>query len=295
MRLLLFAAFIVFIAANLSSASGPVTIRMNNDYLFRALLQQNNNALKGLICSLLHMSPQEVRSVSVTNPILLGTSIDDKTFFLDVHTLLNNSSIINLELQVINEHNWTERSLVYLCRAFDNLARGRDYRQVLSAVQIGLLDFTLFPEHPEFYATYRMLNEKNHMLYSDKLRLSVVDLNHIEMATDEDRRYHTDSWASFFKATTWEEIKMLAQKDEYIHDAANTIYQLSQDEMIRLQCEAREDYYLRQRSVEHYMQEQNATIQALQDTNKAQSAMIQELRDMVAVLQAQAGQQRSGS
>ena len=47
------------------------------------------------------------------------------------------------------------------------------------------------------------------MLYSDKLRLSVVDLTKIDMATKEDKAYHIDYWASLFKATTWEEIKML--------------------------------------------------------------------------------------
>lgn len=41
---------------------------------------------------------------------------------------------------------------------------------------------------------------------------------------------------------------MLAQNNEYIKEASDTIYQLSQEEKIRLQCEAREDYYRRQRS-----------------------------------------------
>lgn len=36
---------------------------------------------------------------------------------------------------------------------------------------------------------------------------------------------------------------MLAQKNQCIGEAAETIYQLSQEEKIRLQCEAREDYY----------------------------------------------------
>lgn len=33
------------------SATGPVPIRLSNDYLFRALLQRSNSTLKGLICS----------------------------------------------------------------------------------------------------------------------------------------------------------------------------------------------------------------------------------------------------
>lgn len=125
------------------------------------------------------------------------------------------------------------------------------------------------------------------MLYSDKLRLSVVDLTKIDLATEEDKLYHIDCWASLFKATTWEEIKMLAQKDEYIQDASNTIYQLSQEEMIRLQCQAREDYYRRQRSVERRMQEQSNTIQEQETTISEQKNIIAEQQDTIAALQAE--------
>ena len=41
---------------------------------------------------------------------------------------------------------------------------------------------------------------------------------------------------------------MLAAQNEYIKEASTTIYQLSQEEAIRQQCEAREDYYRRQRT-----------------------------------------------
>jgi len=218
---------------------------MNNDYLFRALLQRNNRVLKGFICSLLHLDDREVEKVTITNPIELGETIDSKTFFLDVRVLMNDHTYINLEMQVVNEYDWVERSLCYLCRSFDNLERGQNYCEVKPSIQVGLLNFTLFPEHPEFYSTYQLLNIKNHMLYSDKLRLSVLDLTRTDLATEEDRSYHIDYWASLFRSTTWEEIKMLAQKDDYIKDASDTIYQLSQDEKIRLQCEAREDYYRR--------------------------------------------------
>lgn len=173
---------------------------------------------------------------------------------------MNNQTYINLEMQVINEHNWTDRSLSYLCRSFDHLEHNQDYRYVKPTIQIGLLNFTLFPEDPEFYATYQFLNVKNHMLYSDKLRLSVLDLTRIDLATEEDKSYHIDYWASLFKSTTWEEIKMLAQKDDVINDASSTIYQLTQEEKVRLQCEAREDYYRRQNYVEEEFARKEAAI-----------------------------------
>lgn len=49
-------------------------------------------------------------------------------------------------------------------------------------------------------------------------------------------------WAELFKATTWEEIRMLAEKNEYIADTVVTLRQLTADEKIRMQCQAREDY-----------------------------------------------------
>ncbi len=254
------------------SATGPLCIPMTNDYLFRALLQLNNLVLKGLICALFHLSAEEVSSAAIINPIMLGEAINEKTFFLDVFVTLNNYAHINLELQVINEHNWPERSLSYLCRTFDNLNSGEDYSAVRPAVQIGLLDFTLFPEHPEFYSTYQFMNIKNHTVYSDKMQLSVLNLTRKDLATVEDKDSHLHYWASFFKATTWEELKMLAKQDEFIKEASATIYQLSREEQVRLQCEAREDYYRRQRTIQHTIERQNITIEN-------QSAIIKKLTD----------------
>lgn len=257
------------------SATGPLPIPMTNDYLFRAILQNNNYVLKGLICSLFCLSPAEVTSATIINPILLGEAINEKTFFLDIFVLLNNDTRINLELQVINEHNWPERSLSYLCRTFDNLNAGEDYRVVRPAIQIGLLDFTLFPAHPEFYSTYKFMNIKNHTIYSDKICLSVLDLTRKDLATEEDQKSHRHLWASFFKAKTWEELKMLARQDEFINEASAAVYQLSRDEQIRLQCEAREDYYRRQRSVQHDLDKQKHTIETQNATIENQNTTIE--------------------
>lgn len=250
-------------------SSGPLVVPMTNDYLFRALLQQNNRVLKGLICSLLRLSEEEVLTAEITNPIELGTSLTDKTFIQDVKVSLNNLAIINLELQVINQHNWVERSLSYLCRSFDTLQAGQNYLNAKPVIQIGLLNYTLFPEHPEFYASYQLLNVKNNSLYSDKLRLSVLDLTQIDLATEEDKSCQLDLWAKLFRATTWEEINMLVQENQAIKEAAGTVYQLTQEERIRMECEAREDFYRTQRDIQYLMDKQTAENQTLIQKTKA--------------------------
>ena len=243
--------------------SGALIVPMTNDYLFRALLQRNNHVLKGLICALLHMDEADISSVIITNPIRLGDSIDNKTFVLDINVILNQHHIINLEMQVINLNNWQDRSLSYLARNFDHLKKGEDYQLSHPVIQIGLLDYTLFPEYPEFYSTYQFLNVKNHTLYSDKLRISVLDLSRIDLATEEDRQYQLDHWAALFKAKTWEELQMLAQNNNYFKEASETVYELTQEEQIRQQCLAREDYNRTMKGIENNFAAQKHEIATL--------------------------------
>lgn len=95
----------------------------------------------------------------------------------------------------------------------------------------------------EFYASYKLINIKNYRKYSDNLTLNVLDLSHIELATEADRKYHIHKWAMLFKATTWEEIKMIAENNEYLNEASKTMFRMSADELVRKRCRDREEYY----------------------------------------------------
>ena len=60
----------------------------------------------------------------------------------------------------------------------------------------------------------------------------------------------TDVWARFFRAKTWEEIKMVAEKDEGVASAAITVSELEEDPFTRLQALAREDILRRERTTQ---------------------------------------------
>ena len=135
--------------------------------------------------------------MEITNPIIPGESINGKTFFLDIRVDLNQNTLINLEMQVINEHNWPERSLSFR--------------------------------------------------------------------------------ASLFKARAWEELHMLSQNNEYLKEASETVYHLTQEEKVRLQCQAREDYYRRMKGIQEKFEQYKA--------EKIQSdAEIAELKQQIAAL-----------
>lgn len=225
----------------LKNATGKIDYTLMNDCMFHLVMQENEKVLNGLVCSLLHLKPDEVQSVLLLNTLEFGDDLRDKNFVLDIKVLLNNMTVINIELQVRSQSHWSERSLTYLCRLFDNLKKGESYSNVMPAYHISILDFTLFPEYPEFYATNKMMNVRKHYIYNDKFTLNVLNLKQIQLATDEDKLWRLDYWARLFKATTWEGLKMLAQQDEVFQETCETMFRLNQDEKVRYWCEAREE------------------------------------------------------
>lgn len=222
--------------------SGKLCYTLTNDYLFHIVFQKNRKILRGLIQSLLNLKDEEIIDIVLENPITPGEAVNDKTVILDLFITLNNNRKINIEMQILNSKDWPERSLTYLCKSFDNLKEGQNYIDVMPAIHIGILDFTLFPDSPEFYAHYAMKNIVNNNIYSDKLLLNVLDLNQIHLATNDDIACGLQYWARLFKAKTWEELQMLASEYEVFEGITDTMQKALADKKTRLECEARERY-----------------------------------------------------
>ena len=239
--------------------TGPLPFRMTNDVLFHLLFETNPTALRGLICSLLNLEDCDIHSIEVKNPIEFGKTVFSKGFILDLKLLLNNNTCINVEMQVLKSKNWTERSLSYLCRSYDKLNVGEDYFEANTAIHIGILDYDLFPEdEARFYTTYHLADDITHKIYTGKFRLSVLYLNHVDKATDEDIACHLDYWAKFFKATTWEDLKMLAEKSPTLKEATKTVYNTTADLCAQTMLEAYEEYEKVYRTIKREAEEEIA-------------------------------------
>ena len=214
--------------------SGPLPVRMTSDFLFRALLQTDEKTLKALIASVLHLKYEDIVDVLITNPIELGGSIYAKELHLDVSVKLGSGEKLDVEMQAQRYAGWTDRTLVYLCRSFDQLNHGKKYEETQRAIQISFTDFSLFEDKPEFFSTYMLINTNSpEKVYSDKLAIINIDLKSIELATEEDRRFGVDRWARIFKATTWEELKMIATTDKSADRATSSKWELTDEDIMR--------------------------------------------------------------
>ncbi len=74
---------------------------------------------------------------------------------------------------------------------------------------------------------------------------------------------------------------MLAQNNDNIKEASTTVYQLSQEERIRMECEAREDYHRTQRGIQKKLEQSAAQIESLTAEKEALTAEINKLQNWI--------------
>ena len=90
---------------------------------------------------------------------------------------------------------------------------------------------------------------------------------------------------------------MLAQNNEYIKEAADTIFRLCQDERIRMECQAREDHYRTQLGIQQMMDRQAAALEQrnaeIQSRNAEIEAQAAEIQSRNAEIEAQAAEIQS--
>lgn len=217
---------------------------LTNDYMFRSVFQSSKAALRGLLSALLYIPEEEIVSCEICNPIILGDAIDEKTCILDIRVLLNGDKQINLEMQMGSVENWTDRSVYYLCKMFADMKKGLDYTQAKTSIHIGIMMKSPIPEDAAFYNEYALKNRRTGYEFTGKIALHVLDLSCLEQVSEAERSSALYHWACVFKAKTWKEVLAMAEQSESIKKAVVTLRELSKDEKIRLQCEARERFQM---------------------------------------------------
>lgn len=144
-----------------------------------------------------------------------------------------------------------------------------DIKLILNDTQIVNLEI--------LYSEYFLYNPKTSHKYSDKFGIYMLQLNQLGNPDDEKNMPELYYWAKLFKARTWEEIQMLAEKNECIKESILTLQELTADEKAKMQMEARERYRRDMAaSKELGKQESEEVIQSLKYTIKEQQDTIRQ-------------------
>ena len=127
----------------------PDLLDPKNDYVFKRLFADAPDLLLALINALRPAAPP-LTALTVLNPTIDPAELQGKYIVLDLRAVDRDGGQFNVEMQVRRHRAWGARGTYYLARMVSGqLAAGEDYTELKPVVGVHLLDFDLFPEHPE--------------------------------------------------------------------------------------------------------------------------------------------------
>ena len=207
------------------------------DFCFKELMQ-DEKVRKGLIAALLNVSPTEIESTTLMPTILRKRYQEDKYGILDVRVELKSGVQIDLEMQVESYEFWANRSVYYVSKMYtEQIKEGEDYDKLQKCIQVGILCFSLF-EDDKCYRRIALCDTESGEEYTDLIEMHVLELS--KLPPEQQNETNLMKWMRFFGGTCEEDFKKMTEKDEYIGEAYEALKNMSEDEIKRMEYEARQ-------------------------------------------------------
>lgn len=222
---------------------------LTNDYVFKRVFAKegNENILKDLLEAVLDI---KIEKVEVQNPEIQKEAIEDKLSVLDIKAQLDEKTIVDIEMQMTNEHNIKYRSLVYLSKnVAGQLQIGKEYAELKKSIVINFLNFEYYKRN-SYHQVAKMKFEKTReneyvdMGYSDEEEIATesVEMHFIELPKFKKKNPGVEN-----KIEQWlwtiigeeEKIEMAEKDNKEIKKAIEIVDTMSMDKRERELYEAR--------------------------------------------------------
>lgn len=213
-------------------------LKPTNDFLFKKLFGESKNAdlLKDLLQAIL--TDIKIKKVQINKDVSLERKlISEKLGILDIVATLNDSTRVNIEMQVKDYYNTIDRSVFYGTGIYhENLNSGQDYLEMPKSISIWITDYDVFEEGP-FHERARLKRDYENIVLTDKLEIHYIQLTKFK---EKCKRISNklEQWLTFIKNENVEEIRMIDNK--LVQKAEDEFEYLTGDAETRRLAELRE-------------------------------------------------------
>ena len=170
-----------------------------------------------------------ISQIQVLNPEITRDQVDDKGIALDIHVVLADGRRLDVEMQADKRPAFRDRALYYWSRIFGSqLERGQPYTALHPVVSVLFLDYVEL-EGQRFHSTFRLLEERDHVLFTNHLAIHLIELPKRARISDTDRQSEADllSWTRFLGAKTDDEVTEACMSNPTIAKANQILEHLS--------------------------------------------------------------------
>ena len=220
-----------------------------NDYVFKRLFGSvgNETITKNLLSCILQQNITDVQLDC--NPILEKNLLDDKVGILDIKAKIDNTTNIDIEMQVTNHKNIEKRILFYLSKMYTKtIKKGQDYSSLEKCVAILITNHNIdiIKNIPKYITRWNIRGEEyQKIVLTDVMEIYIIEINKFKDYKEKSNHNSLNSWIEFIESP---EVVDMSNKE--IQKAKKVLEEISQDEHEQYLAELREKYIMDQMSIE---------------------------------------------
>ena len=210
-----------------------------NDFIFKKIFakEENKDMLKELLEEMLEIKIYKLNAVEEAQ--MDKTLEENKGSRIDIQSEVNDNIVINIEMQISNEHNITSRSVFSVSGLLhNNLNKGQDYADAKISIVICILSFNIFKDG-DYIVSASLRRDDTHEQVSDKIKIYYIQLPKFIKQKDKKRK-KLAQWLYFISQEDKEELEMAVKENVKIAEAQKQYEELISDEGIQYQIFMRE-------------------------------------------------------
>ena len=217
-------------------------LSVKRDIVFKRIFAHKGNEefLTEFLSSLLNI---KIKNIEIMHDIHLEKDIeDDKLGIIDVRAIINDNSIINIEIQLRNEFNIIERSTFYGSKLISDQLRKNDlYKDIKPVIVICILDYNFFPFEEYINDTVMVLNKHRKFNVNENIKYYYIELPKFRKS-NYNRESIINQWLTFIDSENSKELEEIMKKNNTIKKANDELEYLEGDEAFKRKVELREKY-----------------------------------------------------
>ena len=212
---------------------------LTSDYVFKRIFarEENNSMLKDFLEAILNI---HINKVEVKNPELTPNMADEKLGILDLKLDIDNKRVVDVEMQVSNEHNIKERSSTYLSKlAAEQLKAKQNYKELKKIITINILKYNYLKRNA-YHSIARMRYEDTNpvefvdMGYNkEEEATNTFEMHFIELPKfkqkNPDCNTKLEQWLWLIDGSKEEKVEMSAKENEEINKTVEELNKLSKN------------------------------------------------------------------
>ena len=178
-----------------------------------------------------------IQSVQIMNNDIDKESIEDKFSRLDIKAKTNKNELINIEIQIKDEHNMIKRSLYYWSKMFEGqLTEGQKYDTLAKTICINILNFKCL-KTKEAHSIYRLKEINTNEELTDLQEIHFIELP--KLPKNEEIKDVFDAWMEFIENPISNKLQKAEMTIQEIKEAKNELLRLSANDKERMKQEDR--------------------------------------------------------